>query len=122
MDKSEATKRLDAIESEAKELRAIIERGDVEKYDRKKLYVAIIYGKVYLLFGNAESPLGSCDGNEDVFCWASFEGTPSQQRWNYKGTTAREALAIAAREGTLYSFTKHKEGIAFFAEKYAELN
>jgi 23S rRNA G2069 N7-methylase RlmK/C1962 C5-methylase RlmI len=35
---------------------------------------------------------------------------------------AKEALAIAKREGILYSFTNHKAGIAFFAEKYAELN
>jgi len=35
---------------------------------------------------------------------------------------AKEALAIAKREGILYSFTNHKAGIAFFAEKYAEQN
>lgn len=122
MDKSEATKRLDAIEREAKELLAIIESGDGEKYDCKKLYVAIIRGKVYLLFGKTEGCFVSSDGSEAVFFWASFEGYPSQQIWNHEGTTARGALATAVRDGTLYSFTNHKAGIAFFAAKYAELN
>jgi hypothetical protein len=122
MDKSEATKRLDAIKHEAKELRAIIERGDVEEYDYEKLYVAEIFGDVYLLFGKTKGDVLCRDGEEEVFCWLSFENHPSQQVWSSSGTTAKEALAIAKRKGILYSFTNHKEGMAFFAKKYAELN
>ena len=121
MDKSEATKRLDAIEREAKELRAIIERGDVEKYDCKKLYVAEIFGDVYLLFGKTKGDLVCRDGEEEAFYWLSFENHPSQQTWSSNGTTAKEALAIAKREGILYSFTNHKDGMAFFAKRYAAL-
>jgi hypothetical protein len=113
--------RLDAIEKEAAELRKIIERGDSEEYDHEKLYVAEIHGCVYLLFG-ATSGVGiveQCD--EKVFCWASFETNPSQQIWA-QPKTAEDALKEARICGTVYTFSDHKEGMAFFAKRYAELN
>jgi len=69
MNKSEAMKRLDAIEAEAKALRELISKPDKIEYEFGKLYCAIrkgirylmVYsGETYLIFGFAEKGDGHC--------------------------------------------------------------
>jgi hypothetical protein len=111
MDKKEALSRLYSLEREASELRKIIEKPDDTKvFDTSMLYVAVVNRKPYLLAGV-----------DNKFSWWGFEQasyeSPTHNRLCDR-STAQEALDRIAIDGTLYSFSNPREGIAFFCDEY----
>jgi len=109
MDKMEAIKRLDALDAEAKELRKIIERGNGLKYDKWKLYVAIIGDRPYLLAGHDEA---------NYFRWHQFAQVCTQMGWSSNHKTGQVALDDAQANGEVHEFTDRFEGMKFFYDAY----
>jgi hypothetical protein len=109
MDKTEAIKRLDALDEEAKKLREIIEQGDRLEYDGHKMYVVIIDGRPYLLAGQSSSGYAR---------WHSFDKSwLTEQGWTMSHKTGQEALDYV-KEYDIHVFTNGKEGVKFFYEQY----
>jgi hypothetical protein len=109
MDKTEAIKRLDALDEEAKKLRKIIEGKNELVYDGTKMYVVIIENIPYILVGQR------C---ENYYRWHSFEAIwLTEQGWASNHKTGQAALDYAKKYG-IHVFTDGKEGMKFFYEQY----
>lgn len=111
MNKSDALKRLDAIETEAKELRKIID-GKIE-YKEDKLYVGVMSGQ-YL--GNGGYILVGTKGSFAFYC---FRESPTQQHWSSGHTSGQSCIDnFVANGGTVHEFDDVREGFKFFLENY----
>lgn len=106
MDKQAAMKRLDAIEREAKELRAIIDRPQL-RYDKTKLYVGVKDGEPYIMVGYNSEP---------YFRFHTFGGLgKTQNGWCEPKKTGQECLDCHQNKGfEIREFTDTKEALEYF--------
>lgn len=110
MDKTDAMKRLDAIEREAEELRKIIEKPEGFIFDDHKLYVAIIDEEPYLLTQNVDTE--ECE-------WHSFDGShPIGTTWAGEHVSGQAALDYVETSGEIHEFSSAREGLEFFMKHY----
>ena len=114
MDKKEAVKRLDALESEARELRKIIEAPEEPKrlvYDWRKVYVAVSPASEmpYLLAGKSE---------DQYLRWHLFRNT--EQGWAPASKTGQEALDSVQGQFEVREFDDPRAGIDYFYALYCK--
>jgi hypothetical protein len=114
MDKQEAIKRLDALDNEAKELRKIIEQGDMV-YDEGKIYIGIMCDEPYVMTGRYPLP-GS------AFCFQSFDrGKKELIRWDSEKATGQECLDQHLSDGfDIHAFDSTREAFQFFLDNLRE--
>lgn len=115
MNKSDALKRLDAIETEAAALRKIID-GKIE-YKKDKLYVGVLTGK---FCGNSPYILAGGEFDE-YFRFHYFGERPTEQGWAPKTKTAQECIdCFISSGGTVHEFGNVREGFEFFLANYKD--
>ena len=100
MDKSEAMKRLDAIEAEAKALRVIISQPDHPQYEHGNLYGAIKYGVKYLMVYSGTT-----------YSFASFNSVP--ERWSDHIEAQDSIDNMIENGGEIFVFNNKEDAFQF---------
>jgi len=104
MNKSEAMKRLDAIEAEAKALRELISKPDKIEYDLDKLYCAIRKGIRYLMVYSG-----------GTYSFDSFDAVPD--RWNDHSEPQESIDSMIKDGGEVFVFTDKDDAFNFMLGK-----